>query len=126
MRKLLLPLLLLLSSCATTSVKTFDTIYADALTADDAVVVAATAALNAGLISSAQAISIQKVTTDAKNLLTAAQTAFTAGNSIAANSDVIAATATLAAMSLCLTEKPLTVASFATCAASVPPLSPPA
>ena len=122
MRKLLLASLLALSACATTSVKTFDQIYADALTADDAVVVAATAALNAGLITSAQAAAVQKVTIDAKNLLTAAQIAFTAGNQIAANSDVVAAAATLAAMGLCLTQKPLTFTTFASCAASVPAL----
>ena len=122
--KLLLPLLLLssLTGCATTSLQTFDKIYAAALTTDDLVVQAATAALNAGLISSAQAVSIQKITTDASNLLMAANTAFTAGNSVAANQDVTAATATLVAMSLCLTAKPLTVATFAACAAAVPAL----
>jgi hypothetical protein len=120
--KLLLPLLLLSSGCATTSLQTFDNIYTAALTTDDLVVQAATTALNAGLISSAQAVSIQKITTDASNLLMAANTAFTAGNSVAANQDVTAATATLVAMSLCLTAKPLTVAIFATCAAAVPAL----
>jgi hypothetical protein len=125
--KLLLPLLLLSSGCAllgcaTTSLQTFDKIYTAALTTDDLVVQAATAALNAGLISSAQAVSIQKITTDASNLLMAANTAFTAGNSVAANQDVTAATATLVAMSLCLTAKPLTVATFAACAAAVPAL----
>jgi hypothetical protein len=114
----------IIGGCATTSVKTFDQIYTDAVTANDVIVQATTTALTAGLISSAQASAVQKITTDAMNVLTAAQTAFTAGNSIAANSDVVAATATLAAMSLCLTEKPLTVATFATCVARVPVLSP--
>lgn len=125
MRKLLLILpLLILSACATTSTapKTFNEVYADALTADDLVVQAATTALNAGLINSAQATNIQKITIDARNLLTAAQIAFTAGNSALANQNVVSATATLVAMSLCLTQKPLTVATFASCAATVPAL----
>ena len=126
MRKLLIGLTVLLTACASTSsVKTFDQIYADALTANDVVVQATTTALNAGLITSVQAASVQKITIDASNLLTAAQTAFTAGDSIAANSDVVAATATLAALSLCLTHKPLTVATFGTCAAAIPSLVPP-
>ena len=124
MRKLLLLPLLLLSSCASTpsSLKTFDDVYNAAITADDFVVTTATAALTSGLITSSQATEIQKITVDASNLLTAAKTAFTAGNQALANQNVVQATATLVAMSLCLSEKPLTVATFASCAVAVPPL----
>lgn len=127
MRKLLFLLLplALLSSCASTpsALQTFDDVYAAAVTADDFVVTTATTALNAGLITSSQATAIQKITVDASNLLTAAKTAFTAGNQALANQNVVAAVATLTAMSLCLTQKPLTIATFAVCAANVPPLS---
>lgn len=124
MRKhLLLPLIVLLCSCAATGVlKTFDEVYTDAITADDLVVQAATTALNAGLITSVQAQRIQVMTVDAKNLLMAAQTAFIAGNQVTANQDVTAAAATLIAMGLCLSQKPLTVTTFAACAATVPPV----
>ncbi|HUD11449.1 MAG TPA: hypothetical protein VMS08_03490 [Candidatus Saccharimonadia bacterium] len=102
--------------------KTFDEVYTDAITADDLVVQAATTALNAGLITSVQAQRIQVMTVDAKNLLMAAQTAFIAGNQVTANQDVTAAAATLIAMGLCLSQKPLTVTTFAACAATVPPV----
>lgn len=115
---------LAIAGCASTSaLQTFEDVYQAAVTADDLAVQSATTALNAGLISSAQAASIQTITTDAMNLLTAANTAFQAGDSLTANKNVAAASATLIALSLCLTQKPLTVASFAACAANVPPLT---
>jgi len=95
-------------------------VYTAAVTADDLAVQAATTALNSGLITSAQAAAVQKITTDAMGLLTAAQAAFTAGDQITANKNVAAATATLVSLSICLTTKPLTVATFASCAAAVP------
>jgi hypothetical protein len=113
----------LLSSCATTTApQTFNDVYTAALTADDVVVTATTAALEAGYITSAQAAHVQLLTMDAKSLLSAAQVAYAAGNQLAANQDVAAASATLIAMSLCLTQKPLTVATFTACVDHVPPL----
>jgi hypothetical protein len=111
-----------LAACASTSgaLQTFDQIYGAAITADDIAVTTATAALNSGLISSKQAAAIQKITIDAMGLLNAAQAAFTAGNSLAANQNLAAASATLTALSLCLTQKPLTIATFAACAATIP------
>jgi len=117
----LLPLILLLCSCASTSaLQTFNDVYSAAVTADDLAVQAATTALTSGLITSAQAQAVQNITKTAMNLLTAAQTAFTAGDQATANKNVSAASATLVALSLCLTQKPLTTATFATCAAHVP------
>lgn len=127
MRKVLLgSLLALLTACATQSpLQTFTQVYNAAITADDFAVTAATAALNAGLISSAQATLIQKITVDAMTLLNTANLAFLAGDSLDANKNVAAATGTLVALSLCLTQKPLTVATFSSCANSIPPLPAP-
>jgi hypothetical protein len=117
-------LLALLLGCATTSsttaLQTFTDVYNAAVTADDLAVQAGTAALSAGLITSAQAQSVQNITITAMGLLNAAQTAFTAGNQVGANQNVAAATATLVSLSLCLTQKPLTTSTFATCAAHIP------
>ena len=61
---------------------------------------------------------------DASNLLTAAKTAFTAGNQALANQNVVQATvATLTAMSFVPHAEAFDVATFAVCAANVPPLS---
>ena len=117
----ILPLLLLLSACASTSaLATFNEVYAAAVTADDVAVQSATTALNSGLITSAQAQSIQNITQTAMSLLTAAEAAYTAGDQLTANKNVSAASATLVALSLCLTQKPLTTTTFATCAAHIP------
>jgi hypothetical protein len=117
--------MILLVGCATTgttSLQTFNDVYRAALTADDLVVQAATNALNSGLITSTQAAGIQQVTINAKNLLTTAQVAFAAGNQVAANQDAATASATLIAMSLCLTQKPLTIMTFTACENNVPAL----
>ena len=116
-----------LSACKTTTgttsaMQTFTDVYNAALTADDLAVQGGTAALNAGLITSAQAQNVQNITIKAKALLDAAQVAFNAGNAVAANQNVTAATITLVALTLCLTQKPLTVATFTTCASSIPSL----
>jgi hypothetical protein len=108
------------STSSTTALQTFNDVYNAAVAADDLAVQAGTAALNSGLITSAQAQSVQNITTTAMALLNAAQTAFTAGNQVAANQNVATATASLVSLSLCLTQKPLTTATFATCAAHIP------
>lgn len=121
MRLPLILSILLLSACASTSsLQTFTDVYNAAVAADDVAVVTATNALQAGLISSAQAASVQKILTDAMGLLTAANAAFTAGDQLTANKNVAAASATLVALSLCLTQKPLTIATFSSCAATIP------
>jgi len=119
----ILPIFLLLSACASSSaLSSFNDVYSAAVTADDVAVQSATTALNSGLITSAQALSIQNVTQNAMSLLMAAKTAFAAGDQVSANKNVSAASATLIALSLCLTQKPLNVSTFSTCAAHIPPM----
>lgn len=121
---LLLPLLLALSACPlnpttpdtpSTGLQTFDQYYAAGVQADDLAVVTTTNVLKSGLITSAQAQKVQDITVKAKSVLDAAQAAYTAGNSIAANANLAQATTTLVGLSLCLTIKPLTVATFDSC-----------
>lgn len=107
---------------STSSLQTFTQVYSAAVTADDLAVQGGIAALNAGFINSSQAQQVQNITVNAKALLDAAQTAFIAGNAVSANQNVTSATATLVALSLCLTQKPLTVQTFANCSTTVPSL----
>lgn len=132
---LLLILCLGLFGCATTSpsstttapssaLKTFDTLYQDAVSADDVAITAATTALNAGLISGAQATKILAVTDSVKAALDLANTLAQSGNTAAANSNLAASVGAIAILSSCLTAKPLTAASFAACAVKLLPVIP--
>lgn len=118
---------MLLAGCSSTPTQpsgkvlaTNDTAYADGVQTDDLAVRGITTLLDAGTITSAQAEAAQVVTIRAKALLDAAHTAVAAGDSVSANTNVTQATAQLLALSLCLTTKPLTVATFTNCINSIP------
>lgn len=126
---LLLPLALLsLEGCPTagapgappaTSLQTFTTLYANAVSADDLVVKAGTIALQNGLINPAQARKVLSVTDAVKAALDAANGAAQLGNLGTANGDLAAALGPIAILSACLTVKPLTPATFDSCTAQL-------
>lgn len=131
----LLPLLVLSSSlwvegCQTaapgaapaSTLQTFETLYSSAVSADDLVIKTATTAFAAGLINTAQAKKVLMVTDQVKAALDAANTAAQVGNSGLATGNLAAAMGPIALLSACLTVKPLTVASFDTCSATLKPL----
>jgi hypothetical protein len=111
----LLALLILLTGCATTSAPTFSQLLATAETADDAIVLAATSALQAGAITSTQAKKVLTLTDAINAALTLANTAYTAGNSASATAQIAAVTAILVTVQGCL-KAPTTID---TCLASV-------
>lgn len=114
-------LALSLESCATTptapptALQTFTTLYANAVSADDLIIQAGTAALNAGLISATQAKQVLAVTDSVKAALDAANAAAQLGNTALASGNLASAFGPIALLSACLTAKPLTVATFAAC-----------
>jgi hypothetical protein len=128
---LLLLAILLSSGCATspastasgtgtsTALQTFDTLYSDAESAVTVAVTTATTALQSGLINQVQATQVLKVTDAIQAVLTAANAAAQVGNSGTANANLAQAVAQIAILSSCLTAKPLTVATFASCTAKL-------
>lgn len=127
---LLLPLALF-SACQTTApaagaapptaLQTFDTLYANAVTVESLVVTTATTALQAGLINATQAKKILAATDAAKVVLDTANAAAQVGNTGAATANLAAALGPVAMLSACLTVKPLTTATFDSCAARLTP-----
>jgi hypothetical protein len=99
----ILVLMIFLTGCATTTgAPTFSQLLATAEAADDAIVVAATASLQAGAITSAQAKKILTITDGVNSALSLANTAYAGGNTTGANSQIAAATAILTTVQACL------------------------
>jgi hypothetical protein len=98
----ILALTILLAGCATTAPPTFSQLLSTAETADDAIVLAATSALQAGAISSAQAKKVLTITDGINTALGLANTAYAAGNTTGANAQIAAATAILVTVQRCL------------------------
>lgn len=133
--RLLLPLLavlttsLALEACqttpatpgGTTTLQTFDALYASAVSADDLVVRTATQALASALITSTQAKRILAITDSVKAALDAANAAAQIGNLGIANGNLAQAMGPIVILSACLTIKPLTVSTFDACAAKLAP-----
>lgn len=122
--------LLLLEGCQTTAasgstpataLQTFDALYQSAVSADDLVIRTATTALASGLISPIQAKKILSITDSVKAALDTANAAAQLGNTGTATGSLAAALGPIAILSSCLTVKPLTVATFDTCAAKLVP-----
>lgn len=103
------------STTPPTALQTFASLYADAVTADTLAVSSTTTALQAGLISAPQAQAVLNATDAIKAVLDAANVAAQAGNAATANANLGQAMASVAVLSACLTAKPLTVTTFATC-----------
>ena len=103
------------------ALQTFDTLYANAVSADDLVIKTATAALATGSITAAQAQKILNVTDAVKAALDAANAAAQLGNTATANGNLASALGPIAILSACLTAKPLTTATFAACATKLAP-----
>jgi hypothetical protein len=104
-----------------TALQTFDAIYASAVSADDLVVKAASAALQSGLISTTQAKKVLAITDSVKTALDAANAAAQLGNTALATGNLASALGPIAILSACLTTKPLTVSTFDACAAKLTP-----
>lgn len=122
---------LTLSACQTTSapgtaaptaLQTFDALYQGAVTAADLVNTTSTSALTSGLITVAQAKKILAYTDAVKVALDAANAAAQGGNTGGAAGALAAAMQPIIVLSACLTQKPLTIATFDKCAV---PLSQP-
>lgn len=96
-------------------------LYANAVSADDLVIRTSTAALASGLISASQAATILKITDSVKAALDVANAAAQAGSTGTATGNLAAALGPIAILSACLTVKPLTAATFATCAIKLTP-----
>lgn len=115
----------LLSSCTApggttptaSTPQTFQQLYSTAVTADDLIVQAGTAALQAGAITAAQAKLVLSATDSIKAVLDAAYALSQAGNTSGASTNLASALGTIAILSTCLTQKPLTAATYATCTA---------
>jgi len=128
---LLLPLLLC-DACTTattaasgtappTALQTFDALYANAVQAEDLVLVTSTSALNSKFISATQAKKILSVLDSVKAALDAANAAAQVGSIGSATGNLAAALGPIAILSSCLTSKPLTIAIFETCAVKLTP-----
>lgn len=110
------------SSTPATALSTFNTLYQDAVSADDIVITTATTALTGGLINATQAAKILAVTDSVKAALDLANSLAQAGNQSAANANLAGSVAAIAVLSSCLTAKPLTVATFDACAVKLLPV----
>lgn len=135
----LLPLLVVLSlgllceSCTTapasgaapaTALQTFESLYANAVTAEDLVLKTTTIALQSGLIVKTQGQRVLAVVDSVKAALDAANTAAQLGNTALSTSSLASALGPIAILSACLTAKPLTPATFDSCAAKLTPAVP--
>lgn len=109
------------TSAPPTALQTFDNLYSGALIAETLAVQSATTAVQAKLISAAQGQAVLNVTDSIKAVLDAANSAAQIGNSAAATANLAQAVGSIAIVSACLTAKPLTVATFATCTAKLAP-----
>jgi hypothetical protein len=108
-----------IGSCASTSgAPTFSQLLSTAEAADDAIVLAATATLNSGAITSAQAKKVLTITDGVNTALSLANTAYAGGNTASATSQIVAATATLTTVQACLSAAQAK-ASIDTCLAPV-------
>lgn len=103
------------TTSAPTSLQTFDQVYSTSVQALTLILKETSVALSAGGITAAQAKTIVGYTDAIKTVLDAALAAENAANSSLATADVAQATAQIAAIGICLTQKPLTAATFATC-----------
>lgn len=118
-----------LASCSSTpttgtsssGLQTFDLVYSSAVQTETLILNETNTALTAKAISPAQAQKVLSVTDSIKTLLDASNAAAQAGNSGLATADVSQATAAIAVISICLTQKPLTPATFTTCTATLSP-----
>ena len=102
-----------------TVLQTFETLYANAVQADDLVIKTATVALQSGAITAQQAKRVLSVTDAVKAALDAANAAAQLGNSATANGNLAQALGPIAILSACLTAKPLTTAGFTACTAQL-------
>jgi len=130
---LLLVPLLALSACQTTTpttaagttpsaLQTFDALYANAVSADDLAIKAATVALQSGFINATQASMILGITDSVKAALDTANAAAQSGDIGTASGNLAAALGPIAILSACLTTKPLTVQTFAACSVKLTPV----
>ena len=102
-----------------TALQTFQTMYASAVTADTLVLTATDTALKAGAINAAQAQKVESIADSIKAVLDAANAAAQLGNTATANANLASALGGVAVVSACLTAKPLTPTTFATCTAKL-------
>lgn len=121
MKHLLLLCALTLCACATTSAtQTFDQSVQIAASVNDAVIITANQLLSAGNITSAQAKKVLAITDNVNALLTAANTAWTAGSAALANSDLATASTAATQTQSCLTAP----STLSTCLAPITGSSP--
>lgn len=104
-----------------TALQSFNTLYANAVSADTLVLSATDTALKAGAINAAQAKNIEAVADNIKLALDAANAAAQLGNTGTATSNLGAAVSAIAQASSCLTLKPLTPTTFAMCIVKLSP-----
>lgn len=104
-----------------TALQTFQSIYANAVSADDLVIKATSTALTGGLISVAQAKKILVITDNVKTALDAANAAANLGNTALATGNLASALGPIAILSACLTTRPLTISTFDACATKLAP-----
>ncbi len=97
----------LLVGCATTPAPSFSELLVSAEALDDATVVTATALLNAGSLSSAQARKILSLTDAVNAALSLAQSTYAAGNTASASAKLTLETAILTALNNCLRATPV-------------------
>lgn len=112
------------SNTAPTSLQTFDTVYSTSLQALTLILNETNIALTDKAITASQAQTIVGYTDSIKTVLDAASTAESAANTSLATANVAQATAQIASISICLTQKPLTAASFSTCTRTLSNLTP--
>jgi hypothetical protein len=98
---------LLLVACQSTASASFLTALHDTAVVNDAVIVAATAAVESGAISSTEATKILAITDGVNALLTAANAAYVAGNTALASTDLASATSQATQTQACLKSPPV-------------------
>jgi hypothetical protein len=104
-----------------TALQTFETLYTSAVTADTLVLTTTDSALKSGLINAAQAKKVEGVADSIKAVLDAANAAAQLGNTATANANLASALGGITIASACLTAKPLTPTTFASCIAKLTP-----
>jgi hypothetical protein len=128
---LLLPLLLPLAGCplpapngSTTSsqptaLETFQTMYGNAVKAVDTVNITGDSLYKQGLITKAQGQTILSITEKTKSVLDASYAAAQLGNTAVASGDLAQAMGSVVILSTCLTQQPLTPATFDKCTSTL-------
>lgn len=109
---------------APTALQTFESLYANAVSAADIVLKVAHTSVQSGLITKPQAKRVLTVVDSVKAALDAANAAAQLGDTATSSGSLASALGPIAILSACLTAKPLTPSTFDSCVAKLQPAVP--